>query len=157
MLWQVGVPTPAVGTFCLKKWQITINLVKLTNLCPLMNNSYMLSQVWILLSTGRARAPELVVHIHNVSLQVCLQIASVATVATFEVFQLKIKNGEEKKISSKSKLQVYLNMLLVDMVSEVCELLEAMGTSVFLLLLHIPEKISLASWKDFFRILKRFL
>ena len=83
--------------------------------------------------------------IHNVSLQVRLQIASVATVATFEVFQLKIKNGEEKKISSKSKLQVYLNMLLVDMVSEVCELLEAMGTSVFLLLLHIPEKISLAS------------
>ena len=33
-------------------------------------------------------------------------------------------------------------MLLVDVVSEVCELLEAMGTSVFLLLLHIPEKIS---------------
>ena len=31
-------------------------------------------------------------------------------------------------------------MLLVDVVSEVCELLEAMGTSVFLLLLHIPEK-----------------
>ena len=147
MLWQVGVPTPAVGTFCLKKWQITINLVKLTNLCPLMNNSYMLSQVWILLSTGRARAPELVVHIHNVSLQVCLQIASVATVATLEVFQLKIKDWWRNKqqhicegLSPKSKWQVYLNMLLVDVVSEVCELLEAMGTSVFLLLLHIPEK-----------------
>ena len=51
----------------------------------------MLSQVGILLSTGRAGAPELVVDIHNVSLQVRLQIASVATVATLEIFQLKIK------------------------------------------------------------------
>ena len=68
-----------------------INLVKLANLCPLMNNSNMLSQVGILLSTGRARAAELVVNIHNVSLQVSLQIASVATVATLEIFQLKIK------------------------------------------------------------------
>ena len=105
----------------------------------------MLSQVGILLSTGRAGAAELVVDIHNVSLQVRLQIASVATVATLEIFQLKIKKMVKKKLSSKSRLQVYLDMLLVDVVSEVRELLEAMGTSVFLLLLHIPEKISLAS------------
>ena len=116
----------------------------------------MLSQVGILLSTGRAGAAELVVDIHNVSLQVCLQIASVATVATLEIFQLKIKRMVKKKISSKSRLQVYLDMLLVDVVSEVRELLEAMGTSVFLLLLHIPEKISLASRKDIFRILNIF-
>ena len=51
----------------------------------------MLSQVGILLSTGRAGAAKLVVDIHNVSLQVRLQIASVATVATLEIFQLKIK------------------------------------------------------------------
>ena len=30
-------------------------------------------------------------HIHNVSLQVSLQVARVATIATFEVFQLKIE------------------------------------------------------------------
>ena len=30
-------------------------------------------------------------HIHNVSLQVSLQVASVATITTFEVFQLKIE------------------------------------------------------------------
>ena len=73
-----------------------INLVKLANLCPLMNNSNMLSQVGILLSTGRAGAAKLVVDIHNVPLQVSLQVTGVATVATLEVFQLKLKIGKEK-------------------------------------------------------------
>ena len=51
----------------------------------------MLSQVRILFPTGRARAAELVMNIHNVALQVSLQVASVATITAFEVFQLKVE------------------------------------------------------------------
>merc|ERR1719391_469540 len=80
VLREVGVPTPAMGAF---------------RLCPLVNHPNMLSQVRIFFPTRWTRAAELVVHIHNVSLQVSLQVASIATITTFEVFQL--------------------NMLLVDM------------------------------------------
>ena len=51
----------------------------------------MLSQVRILFATGRTGTAELVMHIHNMSLQVSLQVASIATITTFEVFQLKIE------------------------------------------------------------------
>ena len=56
-----------------------------------MNHPNMLSQVRILFPTGRARAAELVMNIHNVALQVSLQVASVATITAFEVFQLKVE------------------------------------------------------------------
>ena len=51
----------------------------------------MLSQVRILFPTGRAWAAELVMNIHNVALQVSLQVASVPTITAFEVFQLKVE------------------------------------------------------------------
>ena len=56
-----------------------------------MNHPNMLSQVRILFATGRTGTAELVMHIHNMSLQVSLQVASIATITTFEVFQLKIE------------------------------------------------------------------
>ena len=89
-------------------------------------------------------------HIHNVSLQVSLQVASVATITTFEVFQLKIEvcywrleAGYSKKILNHLSFdqcyfsKCHLNVLLVDMVPEVCELPEAVGTPLLLLLLHL--------------------
>ena len=53
-----------------------------------MDNPDMLSQVTVLLATDGAGRPVLVMNIVDVSLKVCLQIATVATLFTLEVLHL---------------------------------------------------------------------
>ena len=53
-----------------------------------MDNSNMLSQVTVLLATNGTGRPVLVMNIVDVSLQVCLQIAAVATLCALEVLHL---------------------------------------------------------------------
>ena len=58
-----------------------------------MHNSDVLSKVAILLATDGTRAPVLVMDIVNVSLQVSLEIAAVATLSAFEIFNLDHKTN----------------------------------------------------------------
>ena len=59
-----------------------------SHLGPLVHNSDVLSKVAILLATDGTRAPVLVMDIVNVSLQVSLEVAAVATLSAFEIFNL---------------------------------------------------------------------
>ena len=60
----------------------------LCHLGSLMDNSNMLSQVTVLLATNGTGRPVLVMNIVDVSLQVCLQIAAVATLCALKVLHL---------------------------------------------------------------------
>ena len=53
-----------------------------------MHNPDMLSQVTVLLATNGTGRPVLVMHIVDVSLQVCLEVAAVATLCALEVLDL---------------------------------------------------------------------
>ena len=57
-----------------------------------MHNSDVLSKVAILLATDGTRAPVLVMDIVNVSLQVSLEVAAVATLRAFKIFNLEQKS-----------------------------------------------------------------
>ena len=59
---------------------------------PLVHYSDVLSKVAILLAADWTRAPMLVVDIVNVPLQVCLEVAAVATLRAFEILNLEQKN-----------------------------------------------------------------
>ena len=58
---------------------------------PLVHNSDVLSKVAILLAADWTRAPMLVVDIVDVPLQVCLEVAAVATLRAFKIFNLDQK------------------------------------------------------------------
>ena len=73
VLRQVGVLSFAMGTLGFGSF---------------MDNSDMLSQIAVLLSTHRAGRAVLVVDIGDVPLQISLQIAAVAAVGALEVFHL---------------------------------------------------------------------
>ena len=62
-----------------------------SHLGPLVHNSDVLSKVAILLATDGTRAPVLVMDIVNVSLQVSLEVAAVATLRAFKIFDLEQK------------------------------------------------------------------
>ena len=59
-----------------------------THLGSLMDNPDMLSEIAVLLTADGTWRPELVVHVVDVSLQVGLEIAAVATFGALEVLHL---------------------------------------------------------------------
>ena len=59
-----------------------------SHLGPLVHNSDVLSKVAVLFAADWTRAPVLVMDIVNVPLQVCLEVATIATLRAFEVFNL---------------------------------------------------------------------
>ena len=75
-----------------KNWSLKIDFMtkkKILYLGPLVHNSDVLSKVAVLLAADGTRTPVLVVHIVDVPLQVGLEVAAVATLRTFEIFNLK--------------------------------------------------------------------
>ena len=92
-----------------------------------MHNSDVLSKVAILLATDGTRAPVLVMDIVNVSLQVSLEIAAVAALSTFEIFNLDHKTNVQYNCHS---LFHYLHVLLVDVMSQVGKLPVAVGAGL---------------------------
>ena len=63
-----------------------------THLGSLVDNPDMLSEIAVLLTADGTWRPELVVHVVDVSLQVGLEIAAVATFGALEVLHLKQSN-----------------------------------------------------------------
>lgn len=58
-----------------------------------MHNSDVLSKVAVLFAADWTRAPVLVMDIVNVPFQVCLEVATVATLRAFEIFNLEQLNS----------------------------------------------------------------
>ena len=56
----------------------------------LMHEAYVLPQITVPLPTYWTRSAALVMHVQDVPLQVCLQVAAVTTVSTFVVLDLNI-------------------------------------------------------------------
>ena len=101
-----------------------------SHLGPLVHNSDVLSKVAILLAADGARAPVLVVDIVNVPLQVGLEVAAVATLSAFEIFNLYHKRNNQIITSVTYSLLPHLHVLLVDVMSQVCELPVAVGAGL---------------------------
>ena len=79
-----------------------------------MHNPDMLPEVAVLLAAHSTGGAVLVMHVAYMALQVCLEVAAIATVTTLEVFNLK--HGQNIRL-----YYVYLNVLLIDMMPEVGE------------------------------------
>ena len=90
MLTEIRVFPLAVWALRLKKEQIGQNVKQQISayLCTLVHNSDVLSKVAVLFAADWTRAPVLVMDIVNVPLQVCLEVATIATLRAFEVFNL---------------------------------------------------------------------
>ena len=65
------------------------NISIISHLCSFMNYSDVLSQITVFLATNIAGRPVLVMNIVDVSLQVSLQITTVATLCALEVLHLE--------------------------------------------------------------------
>ena len=97
---------------------------------PLVHNSDVLSKVAVLLAADWTRTPMLVVDIVDVPLQVCLEVAAVATLRTFKIFNLDKNIFFELSQIIICMLTHYLHVLLVDVVPEVGELPVAVWTGL---------------------------
>ena len=62
-------------------------------LVALVDQSDVLPEITVSLATHRTRGPLFLVHVGQMSLQVCLEVTTVAALCTLEVLQLKISSG----------------------------------------------------------------
>jgi len=69
---------------------VFLSTLRAFQLMALMHQPYMLPQVAVLLSTNGTGGATLVMHIGDVSLQICFEVAAVTAVATLVVLQLAV-------------------------------------------------------------------